>query len=97
MRNGKALYSVKLHFALLLVEYIKLNYINHYSLNQDNYSWSVFSSLIQREESALRALEEEREKEERRRRQAETKANLDRSFKLKMKRKVIYRIVNVFL
>lgn len=42
----------------------------------------------QREEAALRALEEEREKEEKRRRQAETKADLDHSLKLKMKKKV---------
>ena len=44
--------------------------------------------LFQREENALRAMEEQREKEEKRRRQSETKCDLDYSLKLKMKKKV---------
>ena len=44
-------------------------------------------SPVQREEAALRAMEEQRMKEEKRRRQEETMADLDYSLKLKMKRK----------
>lgn len=41
----------------------------------------------QREQAALRALEEQHMKQEKQRRQEETKANLDYSLKLKMKKK----------
>ena len=43
---------------------------------------------MQKEEEALRALELQREKEAKRNRQDETKACLDYSLKLKMKKKV---------
>ena len=48
---------------------------------------SVCVCISQREEAALRALEEQRMKEEKRRRQEETKADLDYSLKLKMKKR----------
>ena len=48
---------------------------------------SVCVCVSQHEEAALRALEEQRMKEEKRRRQEETKADLDYSLKLKMKKR----------
>lgn len=43
---------------------------------------------LQREQAALRAIEEQREREEKRREQDATKVALDRSLKLKLRRKV---------
>ena len=58
------------------------------------YVWDTHHSLTpthhtpsQREQAALRALEEQHMKQEKQRRQEETKANLDYSLKLKMKKK----------
>ena len=43
---------------------------------------------LQREQAALRAIEEQHEREEKRREQEATKVALDRSLKLKLRRKV---------
>lgn len=50
----------------------------------------VCSGLVslQREQAALRAIEEQREREEKRREQEATKVALDRSLKMKLRRKV---------
>ena len=49
-----------------------------------------------KEETALRALEEQRMQEEKKHKQEETKAMLDYSVKLKMKRKVGLPEINTF-
>ena len=50
----------------------------------------TYSGLVslQREQAALRAIEEQHEREEKRREQEATKVALDRSLKLKLRRKV---------
>ena len=45
-------------------------------------------TYLQKEQNALRAMEEQRALEEKRRKQAETKSDLDYSLRLKMKKKV---------
>ena len=48
----------------------------------------LFTKYLQREENALRAMEEQRAKQEKCQRQTETKSDLDYSLKLKMRKKV---------
>ena len=62
-------------------------YVSELILNEGA---STYSGLIppQREQAALRAIEEQHEREEKRREQEATKVALDRSLKLKLRRKV---------
>ena len=58
----------------------------------------VHTLYLQREESALRAMEEQREKKEKQHKQAETKSDLNYSLKLKMKKKVLrVHVHNVYI